>query len=187
MIKGFNFKSIQQLGRALMLPIAVLPIAGILLRFGQPDLLDIKAIADAGNAIFQNLPLLFAVGVAIGFAKKNHGAAALASVVGFLVMNAVTATINAHVNTGVLGGIIIGIVAGLLYNRFYEIKLPSYLAFFGGKRFVPIITGLAAVLLGFLFGFIWPPIQAGINGFGNWLIGSGSIGLFLYGFLIASY
>lgn len=182
MIKGFNFKSIQQLGRALMLPIAVLPIAGILLRFGQPDLLDIKAIADAGNAIFQNLPLLFAVGVAIGFAKKNHGAAALASVVGFLVMNAVTATINAHVNTGVLGGIIIGIVAGLLYNRFYEIKLPSYLAFFGGKRFVPIITGLAAVLLGFLFGFIWPPIQAGINGFGNWLIGSGSIGLFLYGF-----
>ncbi|WP_119328860.1 N-acetylglucosamine-specific PTS transporter subunit IIBC [Cysteiniphilum halobium] len=177
----FNFQNLQQLGRALMLPIAVLPVAGILLRFGQPDLLNIKAIADAGNAIFANLPLLFAVGVALGFAKKNHGAAALAAVVGFFIMNSVINTINTGVNTGVLGGIIIGIVAGMLYNRFYEINLPEYLAFFGGKRFVPIITGLTAVLLGFLFGFIWPAIQDGINAFGNWLIGSGSIGLFLYG------
>ena len=177
----FNFQNVQQLGRALMLPIAVLPVAGILLRFGQPDLLNIKAIADAGNAIFANLPLLFAVGVALGFAKKNHGAAALAAVVGFFIMNSVINTIDTGVNTGVLGGIIIGIIAGLLYNRFYEIKLPEYLAFFGGKRFVPIITGLTAVLLGFLFGYIWPPIQDGINAFGNWLIGSGSIGLFLYG------
>lgn len=181
MAKKFNFQNLQQLGRALMLPIAVLPVAGILLRFGQPDLLNIKAIADAGNAIFAHLPLLFAVGVALGFAKKNHGAAALAAVVGFFIMNSVINTIDTGVNTGVLGGIVIGIVAGMLYNRFYEIKLPEYLAFFGGKRFVPIITGLTAVLLGFLFGYIWPPIQEGINAFGNWLIGSGSIGLFLYG------
>ncbi|WHN66070.1 N-acetylglucosamine-specific PTS transporter subunit IIBC [Cysteiniphilum sp. QT6929] len=181
MAKKFNFQNLQQLGRALMLPIAVLPVAGILLRFGQPDLLNIKAIADAGNAIFANLPLLFAVGVALGFAKKNHGAAALAAVVGFFIMNSVINTIDTGVNTGVLGGIVIGIVAGMLYNRFYEIKLPEYLAFFGGKRFVPIITGLTAVLLGFLFGYIWPLIQEGINAFGNWLIGSGSIGLFLYG------
>ncbi|WP_440617618.1 N-acetylglucosamine-specific PTS transporter subunit IIBC [Cysteiniphilum sp. 6C5] len=181
MAKKFNFQNLQQLGRALMLPIAVLPVAGILLRFGQPDLLNIKAVADAGNAIFAHLPLLFAVGVALGFAKKNHGAAALAAVVGFFIMNSVINTIDTGVNTGVLGGIVIGIIAGMLYNRFYEIKLPEYLAFFGGKRFVPIITGLTAVLLGFLFGFIWPPIQDGINAFGTWLIGSGSIGLFLYG------
>ena len=120
--------------------------------------------------------------MALGFAKKNHGAAALAAVVGFFIMNSVIGTIDSSVNTGVLGGIFIGVIAGLLYNRFHSIKLPEYLAFFGGKRFVPIITGLAAVLMGFLFGFVWPPIQEGINAFGNWLIGSGSIGLFLYGF-----
>ncbi|WP_119342609.1 N-acetylglucosamine-specific PTS transporter subunit IIBC [Facilibium subflavum] len=180
-MKRFNLQNLQQLGRALMLPIAVLPIAGILLRFGQPDLLNIKAIANAGDAIFSHLPLLFAVGVALGFAKKNHGAAALAAVVGFFIMNSVINSLDSNINTGVLGGIIIGIVAGVLYNRFYEIKLPEYLAFFGGKRFVPIITGLVAVLIGFLFGYVWPPVQDGINAFGNWLIGSGSIGLFLYG------
>ncbi|MFZ9035416.1 MAG: N-acetylglucosamine-specific PTS transporter subunit IIBC [Francisellaceae bacterium] len=180
--KRFSFQNIQQLGRALMLPIAVLPIAGILLRFGQPDLLNIKAVADAGNAIFANLPILFAIGVAIGFAKANHGAAAMAAVVGFFIMNAVITTIDSSVNTGVLGGIIIGGLAGYLYNKFYDIKLPEYLAFFGGRRFVPIITGIVAVLIGFLFGFVWPPVQEGINIFGNWLIGSGSIGMFLYGF-----
>lgn len=180
-MKNFNFQALQQLGRALMLPIAVLPIAGILLRFGQPDLLNVPAIADAGNTIFTNLPLLFAVGVALGFAKGNHGAAALAAVVGFFIMNSIVTNINPAINTGVLGGIIIGIISGKLYNRFYNIKLPEYLAFFGGKRFVPIITGLIAVIIGFLFGFIWPPIQDGINAFGNWLIGSDSIGLFLYG------
>ena len=180
-MRNFNFQVLQQLGRALMLPIAVLPIAGILLRFGQPDLLNIPAIAGAGNTIFKHLPLLFAVGVALGFAKGNHGAAALASVVGFLIMNSVVTTINPDINTGVLGGIIIGMLSGALYNRFYNIKLPEYLAFFGGRRFVPIITGLVAVIIGFLFGFIWPPIQSGINAFGNWLIGSDSIGLFLYG------
>ena len=157
-MKNFNFQALQQLGRALMLPIAVLPIAGILLRFGQPDLLNVPAIADAGNTIFTNLPLLFAVGVALGFAKGNHGAAALAAVVGFFIMNSIVTNINPAINTGVLGGIIIGIISGKLYNRFYNIKLPEYLAFFGGKRFVPIITGLIAVIIGFLFGFIWPPI-----------------------------
>ena len=98
------------------------------------------------------MPLLFAVGVALGFAKKNHGAAALAAVVGFFIMNSVIGTIDSSVNTGVLGGIFIGVIAGLLYNRFHSIKLPEYLAFFGGKRFVPIITGLARCFNGV---FIW--------------------------------
>jgi len=181
-MKIINFQNLQQLGRALMVPIAVLPIAGILLRLGQADLLNVPAIADAGQSVFANLPLLFAIGIALGFAKKNHGVAAFAAVVGFLIMNSVVATINPDVNTGVLGGIIIGIFAGGLYNTFHEIKLPSYLSFFGGKRFIAIITGVVAVILGFIFGYIWAYIQMGIDLFGEWMIGSGSVGLFLYGF-----
>lgn len=179
----FRFDRIQQLGRALMLPIALLPIAGLLLRFGQPDLLNLKYIAEAGNVIFTNLPLLFAVGVAVGLATDNNGTAGLASIVGFLIMTTVLTTINKDINTGVLGGILVGVVAAILYNRYKDIKLPEYLAFFGGKRFVPIATGLSAVVLGILLGYIWPPIQNGINNFGAWLIKSGEIGVFIYGVL----
>ncbi len=179
----FKFDSIQQLGRALMLPIALLPIAGLLLRFGQPDLLNVKYIADAGNVIFSQLPILFALGVAVGVAKDNNGTAALASAVGYFIMTSILTEIDKTINTGVLGGIIIGLVAASLYNRFKDIRLPEFLAFFGGKRFVPIITGLTAVVLGIVLGYTWPPIQNGINVFGNWLLKSGGIGLFIYGFL----
>lgn len=179
----WSFNSIQQLGRALMLPIAVLPIAGLLLRLGQPDLLDIKILAQAGDAIFGNLPLIFAIGIAVGFAKENHGVAALAGAIGQLILVAVLKVIDAKINMGVLSGVVMGLVAGGLYNRFYDIKLPPYLAFFGGKRFVPIVTGLAAVILGIVLGFVWPPIQHALDAFGHWLIGAGSIGLFLYGAL----
>lgn len=179
----FKFESIQQLGRALMLPIALLPVAGLLLRFGQPDLLNIKFIADAGNAIFTNLPILFALGVAVGIAKENNGTAALAAAVGYLIMTTILTTIDKDINTGVLGGILIGIVAAMLYNKYKDIRLPDYLAFFGGKRFVPIITGLTAVILGIILGYIWPPIQHAINDCGLWLIKSGPIGLFIYGVL----
>jgi PTS system N-acetylglucosamine-specific IIC component len=178
-----RFAAIQQLGRTLMLPIAVLPIAGLLLRLGQPDLLNIAFIAEAGNAIFANLPLLFAIGVAFGFAKESNGVAALAGAVGYFVLTAAMKTIDAKINMGVLSGLIIGAVAGGLYNRYKDIKLPEWLAFFGGKRFVPIITGLAGLVLAIVFGFIWPPIQAGIDAIGHWLIGSGEIGLFIYGVL----
>jgi PTS system N-acetylglucosamine-specific IIC component len=176
-----KFSSLQGLGRALMLPIAMLPIAGMLLRFGQPDLLNIAAISDAGNAIFANLPLLFAIGVAIGFAKDNNGTAGLAGAVGYLILIAMLKDINKDIDTGVFGGILIGIMAGLLYNRFKDIKLPEFLAFFGGKRFVPIITGILSVILGFLLGFIWPPIQSGLHTFSLWMSSSGIIGMFLYG------
>ena len=180
---SFKFDKIQQLGRALMLPIALLPVAGILLRFGQPDLLNLKYIAEAGNVIFAQLPLLFALGVAVGIAKENNGTAALAATVGYFIMTTILTSINKDINTGVLGGILIGIVAAALYNRFKDIKLPEYLAFFGGKRFVPIVTGLTAVVLGVLLGYVWPPIQNGLNTFGLWLLKSGEIGLFLYGTL----
>lgn len=178
-----KFAGIQQLGRALMLPIAVLPVAGLLLRLGQPDLLNIALVAQAGDAIFSNLALIFAIGVAVGFAKENNGTAGLAGAIGFLVMTAVLKSHNDKINMGVLSGIISGLVAGTLYNRYKDIRLPPYLAFFGGKRFVPIVTGLSSLVLGVVFGYIWPPIQSVIDTAGHWMIGAGAFGLFLYGVL----
>lgn len=178
---ALKFSSIQALGRALMLPIAMLPVAGLLLRFGQPDLLNIQAIADAGNAIFANLPLLFAIGVAVGFAKDNNGASGLAGAVGYLILVAMLKAINKDIDSGVFGGIIIGSIAGFLYNRYKDIKLPDFLSFFGGKRFIPIATGVSAVILGVAMGYIWPPIQSGLHTFSQWMAESGQIGMFLYG------
>ncbi|HVV69711.1 MAG TPA: N-acetylglucosamine-specific PTS transporter subunit IIBC [Gammaproteobacteria bacterium] len=178
-----SFSGIQRLGRALMLPIAVLPVAGLMLRLGQPDLLNISCVAQAGDAIFSNLPLLFAIGVAVGFAKENNGVAGLAGAIGYLVEIAVLKVIDDKINMGVLAGIIPGIVAAALYNRYKDIRLPEYLAFFGGKRFVPIVTGLAALLMGLVFGYIWPPIQHMIDNVGQWLVHAGAIGEFIYGFL----
>ncbi len=178
-----SFAKFQQLGRALMLPIAVLPVAGLLLRLGQPDLLNVKWIAEAGGAIFSNLALIFAIGVAVGFAKENNGAAGLAGGIGYLILTAVLKSINEKIDMGVLAGILCGIVAGNLYNRFKDIKLPEYLAFFGGKRFVPIITGLVCVVLGLVSGYAWPPVQAGIDWLGHALIGAGGLGLIIYGIL----
>ncbi len=177
-----KFSKIAALGRALMLPIAMLPVAGLLLRFGQPDLLNIKAIAEAGNTIFANLPLLFAIGVAVGFAKDNNGAAGLAGAVGYLILLALLKGKNAEIDTGVFGGIISGALAGAMYNRYNDLKLPEFLAFFGGKRFVPIITGILSVVLGLLLGLIWPPIQHGLHTFSLWMANSGEIGLFIFGF-----
>ncbi|MBI0580248.1 PTS transporter subunit EIIC [Neobacillus cucumis] len=174
---------LQRIGKALMLPIAVLPAAGLLLRFGQPDLLNIPFIANAGNAIFANLALIFAIGVAMGFAKDNNGAAALAGAIGYLVLTEGTKAIDKNINMGVLGGILTGIIAGLLYNRFRDVKLPEWLGFFSGRRFVPIITSVAMVVLAGIAGFVWPPIQDGINGLGNWIIGLGAVGSGLFGFL----
>ncbi|WP_275286973.1 N-acetylglucosamine-specific PTS transporter subunit IIBC [Halomonas elongata] len=172
---------LQLLGRSLMLPIAVLPVAGLLLRLGQPDLLDISFVAAAGQSIFDHLALIFAIGLAVGFADDSNGAAGLAGVVGYLVLDAVLTTLNPDINMGVLAGVIIGSVAGLIYNRYKAIQLPEYLAFFGGRRFVPIATGLAAVLLGIIFGWLWPAVQAGIDGLGHWLIEAGALGKFVYG------
>lgn len=178
-----NLGGIQILGRALMLPIAMLPIAAILLRLGQSDLLDLSYIADAGSIIFTNLPLLFALGVATGIAYDNSGVATLASCVGYLLMTTVYSAINSKINTGVLGGILIGIVAANLYNRFYAIKLPEFLAFFGGKRFIPIVTGVAATIIGVVLGYLWPFIQNAIDLIGIWMLQAGALGAFVYGVL----
>jgi N-acetylglucosamine PTS system EIICBA or EIICB component len=177
------FAKMQRLGRALMLPIAVLPVAGLLLRLGQPDVFNIKMIADAGDTIFSNLPLLFAIGVAVGFAKDNNGTAGLAGAIGYLIEIAVMKDINDKLNMGVLSGILAGCVAGYLYNRYKDIKLPEYLAFFGGKRFVPIVTGVTCLVLGIVLGYVWAPVQAAIDAAGGWLTGAGALGVFVFGVL----
>jgi PTS system N-acetylglucosamine-specific IIC component len=174
---------LQRIGKALMLPIAVLPAAALLLRLGQDDLLDIPFMSQAGDAIFANLALLFALGIAVGLSKDGSGAAALAGVVGYFVLTNGTAAIDKEIDMDVLGGIISGITAGLLYNRFSNIKLPEWLGFFAGKRFVPIITSVVMLVLAAIFGVVWPPIQELINNIGNWITGAGALGAGVYGLL----
>lgn len=183
----------QKLGRALMLPIAVLPVAGLLLRLGQPDLLDIAFVAAAGDAIFTNLGMLFAIGVAVGLARENHGAAGVAGLVAFVVatkgaevlIGAPTAAIAAQKITklSVPIGLICGIISGALYNRYSDIKLPPYLAFFGGRRFVPIAAGAAALLVALAFGLGFPHVEHGMDTLSRAVMASGSLGLFIYGAL----
>ncbi|HET9862251.1 MAG TPA: N-acetylglucosamine-specific PTS transporter subunit IIBC [Steroidobacteraceae bacterium] len=199
---------LQPMGRALMLPIAVLPVAALLLRLGQPDLLNVPAIAAAGDAIFSHLGLLFAIGVAVGLAKENHGAAGLAAVVGYLVATQaarVLIDVPPDATAGFTGraadlaagafrdrelsklsvplGLLSGLFAGWAYNRFSDFRLPSYLAFFGGRRFVPIVCGLVGLGLGLLFGVAWPVVEHGMDVASQAVLGSESWGLFAYGVL----
>jgi N-acetylglucosamine PTS system EIICBA or EIICB component len=181
--------ALQSVGRSLMLPIAVLPAAALLLRFGSADLLNLPWMAAAGNAVFSNLALIFAIGIAIGIG--GDGAAGLAGLVGFLVFTSVFNTLIPQVNgqpdpsisMGVLSGILVGLTAAWLYRRYHDIRLPDYLGFFGGKRFVPIITAFVALILGVIFGLIWPSIQGGVNAVGNGAVALGPFGVAIYGFL----
>ena len=173
----------QRLGRALQLPIAVLPVAALLLRFGQPDLLNVPFIAQAGGAIFDNLALIFAIGVASSWSKDNAGSAALAGAVGYFVMTKAMVTIKPEINMGVLAGIITGLVAGAVYNRWAGIKLPDFLSFFGGKRFVPIATGFFCLILAAIFGYVWPPVQHAIHSGGEWIVSAGALGSGIFGFI----
>lgn len=191
-----------------MLPIAVLPVAGLLLRLGQPDLLNLPYVAAAGNAVFANLGLLFAIGVAVGLAKGNNGAAGLAAVVAYLVTtegakvlvgvpiehigdasgqlaDLLTRTYKdaAIAKLSVPAGLISGIMAGMFYNRFHNIRLPDYLAFFAGRRFVPIVSGFAALLLAAVFGFGWPVLEYGINALSESVVDAGGVGVFVFGVL----
>lgn len=203
-----SLQSLQPLGRALMLPIAVLPIAGLLLRLGQPDLLDIPFVAAAGGAVFDNLGLLFALGIGVGIARDNNGAAGLAGLVCFLVATRGAMTLlevppetlaglskemaaladaawrtKAIARLSVPIGIASGLIAGACYNRYANIRLPDYLAFFGGRRFVPILAGFAGLALAALIGFGFAPIAAGIDAMSQGVVKSGTIGLFAYGVL----
>jgi len=180
------FNLLQKIGKALMTPIAVLPIAALLLRLGFGDIFDGQIaiiMKSAGDAVFSNLDLLFGVGIAYGLAKNNDGAAALSGAIGVLIAKAVYLSIDKDVNMGVFVGIIIGVLAGTLYNRFHDIKLPEFLGFFGGKRFVPIVTAISAILVGVLAGYFWHYAQGGIDAFSNMIIGLNEAGTFIYGTL----
>ena len=203
--KRLNLAPLQKFGTSLMLPIAALPVAALLARLGADDLLgpeglgwnSVAAVIGAGgNALFANLPLLFAVGIAIGMARKSDGSTALAAVVGYLVFKAVGDAMSplvlgaaaegeeqAMINYGVLGGIVMGLVSALLWQRYHRIKLPPYLAFFGGRRFVPIITAFAAIAISVLMNFVYPAFDAGITGLGEWVTENSVLGGFVYGTL----
>ncbi len=221
-----SFGLLQRIGRAFMLPIALLPVAGLLLGvgssltnpytvetyhltsiLGEGTLLNgiLTLMSFAGQAVFNNLPLLFALGIALGLAKKEHGTAVLAAAIGFLIMHTtisalltLTKTIEDNslpdgsitsvcgitsLEMGVFGGIIAGLVTAYLHNRFCEIRLPSVLSFFGGTRFVPIITALSFLPLGALLFFVWPYLQKGIFSLGELVLRSGYAGTFLYGLI----
>ncbi|WP_137989105.1 PTS transporter subunit EIIC [Streptomyces vilmorinianum] len=201
----------QRIGRSLMLPVAVLPAAALLVRFGQADMLGKESFPDfinklagymaaGGGAILDNMALLFCVGIAIGFAKKSDGSTALAAVTGYLVFQKVLATFtdknlpqvasvvdgkivmnDAPVNAGVLGGVVMGIIVALLYQKFYRTKLPDWAGFFGGRRLVPILSAFAGLITGIVFGLIWPVLGAGLHNLSEWLVGSGAVGAGIFG------
>lgn len=196
------FALLQKIGKALMLPVSVLPVAGILLGVGAAEFSWIPStvsqlMMQAGGTIFGSMPLIFAIGVALGL-TKNDGAAALAAVVGYVVllgtmgvlakaMQVDPSTIKSisgidSLDTGVFGGIAVGALAAWFFNRYYKVSLPSYLGFFAGKRLVPILTAFGAIALGSLLSLIWPPIGQGIHSFSDWASqGNPEGAFFLYG------
>lgn len=212
------FGTLQKVGKALMTPVALLPAAGILLAFGtsfaQDNFVDkvpffgtpwvqtlLQVMAEAGGVVFDNLPLLFAVGVAIGLAKGD-GVAGLAAIIGYLIMNVVMGVLGGvdadmldnpayaevlgipTLQTGVFGGIIVGILAASLYNRFFNIELPQFLGFFAGKRFVPIITAFTSLFLGIIMLWVWPFAQNGLNALSHLMLeGNQTISAFFFGLI----
>ena len=223
-MKDKIFGVLQRVGRSFMLPIAILPVAGLLLGLGssftnetmletynltkimgQGTILNaiFQVMSDAGNIVFANLPIIFAMGVAIGMAKKEKEVAALAAAIAFFIMHAsISAMININggaenmlegattsvcgitsLQMGVFGGIIVGLGVAALHNKFYKIELPQVLSFFGGTRFVPIICALVYTFVGILMFFVWPVIQQGIYAVGNVVLNSGYAGTWVYGFM----
>ena len=203
------FQRLQKIGKSFMLPIAILPAAGLLLGIGgalsNPNtilaypFLDVpflqgifQVMASAGEVVFSNLALLLTMGLAAGLAKRDKATAVLAAVVGFLVMNATikallaifSAEDAALIDTGVIGAIVIGSVAVYLHNKYYNIQLPQFLGFFGGSRFVPIVTSFAAIFVGAIFYIIWPPFQQVLVSSGETIAQMGPFGSFLYGSLM---
>ena len=202
------FKLLQKIGKAFMLPIAILPAAGLLLGIGgalsnpttvatypllnNPSLQAIfQVMSSAGEIVFANLSLLLCVGLCIGLAKRDKGTAALAGVTGYLVMKATIGALvklymaeGSAIDTGVIGAIAVGACAVWLHNRYHNIQLPQVLGFFGGSRFVPIVTSFASIFLGGVFFLIWPPFQQWLVSTGDYISQAGPLGTFLYGFLM---
>lgn len=202
------FKQLQKIGKSFMLPIAILPAAGLLLGIGgalsNPNTVQaypflnigwlqgiFSIMSSAGDVVFSNLALIMCIGLSVGLAKKDKGTAGLAGAVSFLVMNAaIKGMITAFnpavesIDTGVVGAIVIGSMVSYLHNRYGNIQLPAVLGFFGGSRFVPIISSFSAIFVGAIFFLIWPTFQGWLVSAGNAIAGLGPIGTFLYGFLL---
>lgn len=202
------FKQLQKIGKAFMLPIAILPAAGLLLGIGgalsNPNTVQaypflniswlqgiFSIMSSAGDVIFSNLALIMCIGLSVGLAKKDKGTAGLAGAVSFLVMNAsIKGMITAFnpaieaIDTGVVGAIAIGLMVSYLHNKYGNIQLPAVLGFFGGSRFVPIVSSFSSIFIGAIFFLVWPTFQEGLVLAGNAIAGLGPIGTFLYGFLL---
>lgn len=202
------FKQLQKIGKSFMLPIAILPAAGLLLGIGgalsNPNTVQaypflnihwlqgiFSIMSSAGDVVFGNLALIMCIGLSVGLAKKDKGTAGLAGAVSFLVMNAsIKGMITAFnptvksIDTGVVGAIVIGLTVSYLHNKYGNIQLPAVLGFFGGSRFVPIVSSFAAIFIGAIFFLIWPTFQGLLVSAGNSIAGLGAIGTFFYGFLL---
>ena len=195
------FGFLQKVGKALMLPVATLPVAGLLLGIGAAKFAFLPPavsllMAQSGDVIFGNMALIFAIAVALGF-TGNDGVSAIAAMIGYAVLLATlgvmagvfgldTVTVMGikTLQTGVFGGILAGGLAAWLFNRFYRITLPTYLSFFAGKRFVPIATALSAIALGVVLSVVWPPVQSGINSFSHWAaVSDPRLAATVYGFV----
>ena len=222
-MKDKIFGVLQRVGRSFMLPIAILPVAGLLLglggsftnetminAYGLTGILGkgtvlnalLQVFNQAGDIVFANLPIIFAIGVAIGMAKKEKEVAALSAAIAFFIMHAsISAMIDIRglaetlptgsiasvvginsLQMGVFGGMIVGLGVAALHNRFYKIELPQVISFFGGSRFVPIVSGITYVFVGILMSFIWPAIQTAIFALGDFVMKSGYAGTWVYGF-----
>lgn len=202
------FKTLQKIGKAFMLPIAILPAAGLLLGIGGAlsnkatvaayPVLDNEVLqgifhvmSASGSIVFANLALLLCIGLAIGLANRDKGTAALAAVVGYLIMTGTIAalltifhsTVTA-IDTGVIGALVMGSITVWLHNRYSNIELPQMLGFFGGSRFVPIVTAFSAIFVALLFFLVWPTFQKWLVEAGNGIASMGPIGTFLYGFIM---
>ncbi|MDQ0676725.1 PTS system N-acetylglucosamine-specific IIC component [Arthrobacter pascens] len=201
---GKALQNLQRFGRSLMLPIAALPAAALLLRLGQDDLLGrfeslttvAQVIGAAGGALFENLPLLFAVGISFGFAKKGDGSTALAAVVGYLVLTNVFKVMaplvlgavpeggkDPVINYGVLAGIVMGLTTAWLWQRFHRTTLPDWLGFFAGRRLVPILTSFAAIVIGVVMALLYPFFNTGLTAVGNTVADNTVVGSGVYGTL----
>lgn len=194
------FGFLQRIGRSLLLPIAILPLAAVLLRLGAPDLLNIPFMAAAGAAVFDNLALLFAAGIAVGMAADHRGEAVLAAITGYYVLVATTQALLSsplpvgggysaldpvvtQLDNNVLFGVLVGLVAAWTYNAFRYVELPDLLGYFSGRRLIPILTFIFVLLLALGLRFIWPPIWNGLNSFNNTMLDLGVLGTGIYGFL----
>lgn len=172
---------LKDIGKSLMLPVAALPVAGILLRFGV--LWNIVILEAAGNAIFDYMPLLFALSITAGLARDNHGSAVVATAFAYYTFNSVGLSLMPEFDTKILGGLLIGLTVTMLYNRYSQVKLPEFFSFFAGQRLIPILAIFVGLIFGVIFGYLWPLVQGVIDSIAHWITNGGIMNDFIYGLL----